>query len=162
MSTEVFDLSAWYRDEVPRRELYLSPRIRWETTNLDPLAITATGASPSEVFFIKELRIRDQAFTPNESVAGDGLIDIIYPNEAYDDVITKTINYMEELAELSKEILTDNSQSIYVIVFDPVIKLFTTQTENTFTVQKNTASWTITSGELDITAKGWKMVESNY
>ncbi|MHA2274134.1 MAG: hypothetical protein ACXAC2_00100 [Candidatus Kariarchaeaceae archaeon] len=162
MSTEVFDLGAWYRDEVPRGQPDLGSRVRWETTNLPALTITADGATPSIAIFIKELRIRDQAFTPIENVAGNGLITITYPDEDGNADVSKTINYMEELAELAKEILTENSQSIYVISFDPAIKLFTTKDKDTFTVDNHANLTGITSGELDISAKGWRLEEANY
>jgi hypothetical protein len=162
MSTEVFDLAAWYRDEVPRGQPDLGSRVRWETTNLPALTITATGASPSIAIFIKELRIRDKAFTPIEGTPGSGLITITYPDEDGDADVTKTFDYMDELAEQAKEILTENSESIYVIEFNPAIKLFTTKDKDTFTVDNHANLTGITSGELDISAKGWRLEEANY
>lgn len=162
MSTEVFDISAWYRDNSPRGQVDLGTRVRWETTNLDALVITADAESPSLAIFIKELRIRDKTFVPIESAAGNGLITITYPDEDGDEDVAKTINYMDELAELAKEILTENSESIYIISFDPAIKLFTTKGKNTFTVDNHANLTGITSGELDITAKGWRLEEANY
>jgi len=162
MSSVVPNILDFYRQDVPRGLInYIEP-VTWEIGSTPDFVISPVNTTPAEVWIIKELELYDFAIAFTETNSGSGLIDITYPDLTTQSFDLYSIVSKDQFYILAKDSITIGSNTLHKIQFDPAIILDAGNTENTFTLKKNTNVSAISSGSLKISAKGWKLYSTNY
>lgn len=158
----VFNVAEIYQDAAPRKQVDITPPVMWDNSSQNDFTVEADNGTPKMMNFVSEIRLLWKTPVFTESGPGNGLIDITYPE--YDDnaEIIYTINSLEELQSIADKIITVGSDINYVIELKPPIKLEGSQTNRTLKVSTNSNVTGITSGELVISAKGWKLKEADF
>jgi hypothetical protein len=158
----VFNIAEIYQDAAPRKQWEPSDPKTWILGSQEAFTVVADDGSPKMMNFVSEIRILWKSPTWDESVVGNGLIDIIYPE--YDDntLKTHTIKSLEELQIMADKTVIVGSDTNYIIELKPPVKLEGSNSNRTLTVSKNSNVNDMTGGEVVITAKGWKLKEADF
>lgn len=158
----VFNVAEIYQDSVPRKQWEPTEPTIWDNASQVDFTVVASDGTPKMMNFVSEIRILWKTPVFVETVSGNGLIDITYPE--YDDnaETTYTIKSLEELQSMADKIITVGSYTNYVIELKPPVKLEGSLTNKTLKVSTNSNVTGMSSGELVISAKGWKLKETDF
>lgn len=163
VSSPTFNINDFYKIRLPRGENLPPVRVFWDTSESLPLEVNPAVSPENYVAFVKELWFYDNTITFTESVSGDGLIVITYPDYNGGAYVTFNIIDMAHIYELANRQETINSIKYNVIELDPPALIFASKTALMLSVAKHANVVSVDSGGLTILAKKmWTLPESIF
>lgn len=163
MSSQDFNINEYYRQRLPRGEFFPPETVKWDNSSSDPLVVTPATDPVNYVVFIKELWFYDNTIAFTETVGGNGLIAITYPNAIGGDYVTWNIVDMADIYKFANRQETINSIKYNVIELDPPALPFASKTASQLQVAKHVNVVSVDSGDLTIIAKKmWTLTEELY
>lgn len=159
MSQNTFNINDIYKDAAPRKQVDFSDRTIWDTVAQVNFSVQPQITDPKFAKYVSELRVHPKSPVFAKSVATDPFLTITYPTYEGDVNVTRDVIDVDELLEMSEPPITISSENVYIVKFEPAIKLLGSNTESEFLLNKhaNVSSWT--SGSISFITKGWTLKE---
>lgn len=150
-------IDTFYKDGVPRGELYQSSRVSIDTTSSSSFVVSPQ-TNPNYAILVNEIRFYDASFTTGGT--GNGLLAVTYPSKSGLTTREILVEDAEYFGFMGKQI-TVNSKNYYVFEPQPPILLKAGSTNTSLSVGLPT-NVTVASGSMSIAARGWKLEEGDY